>query len=700
MIWQNTIYTIPVIIIIFFSIIGTFYLWIYRKGAQDIIGIAIMIFSIIWMASFMLEQGFTGYQIKVFWNNIQYTGSLILPVCIFLLINQYAGYKKLINIRYIILFSSLPIITLILTLTNELHNLVWKSAKLIVFDSFSLIVKEYNTWYFVFTIYSYILITAGIIIVCKTIIKSFTGQDNENRWKNFLLLPYISIPWLVTLIKALDINPFPNLEEIPIITAISTLVVIAVLNRTKIREIVPMAFNIIFESIDDGIILLDRKDKILKINLATQKIFNTTLSKVSGKPIKNLFSGLASRKKDHNLLMLKDSELAIDNDGNLKQYDIRISKMYRTRGKYVGKVIALRDITKIKKIKENIKYLSLHDSLTGLFNRAYLEEELKRLDTKRQLPISFIMGDVNGLKLVNDAFGHPEGDLLICTAAKILKEHCREEDIIARWGGDEFCMLLPKTTEKDATKIVNRIRKEFKNTKKLKIPLSISFGVSTKENPDQNIKVIIKDAEDNMYRRKLLERKSISSSIISSLERTLWEKSHETEEHANRLKRMATKLGNTINLPESKLDELSLLSTLHDIGKIAIPENILIKKDKLTEKEWKIIKRHPEIGFNIATSSFQIKHIAEAILSHHEYWDGSGYPQGLKGKDIPIISRILSIVDTYDVLTHTRPYRKDIYEEEAAIEEIKRCSGMQFDPELVDKFIKIVNDEILAKAKS
>lgn len=697
MIWQNTIYTIPVIIVIFFSFIGTFYLWIYRKGTQDIIGIAIMIFSIIWIASSVLEQGFTDYQIKVFWNNIQYTGSLILPVCIFLLINQYAGYKKLINTRNIILFSILPIITLILTLTNELHNLVWKSAKLIVFDSFSLIVKEYNTWYFVFTIYSYILISAGIIIVCKTIIKSFIGQNNENRWKNFLLLPYISIPWLVTLIKVLDINPFPDLEEIPIITAISTLMVIAVLNRTKIRELIPMAFNTIFEGIDDGIVLVDRKDNILKINLATQKIFNTTISKVSGKPIKSLFSGLASRKKEHNTLMLKDSELAIDNNGNLKQYDIRISKMYRTRGKYVGKVIVLRDITKIKKIKENIKYLSLHDSLTGLYNRAYLEEELKRLDTKRQLPISFIMGDVNGLKLVNDAFGHSEGDLLICTGAKILKEHCREEDIVARCGGDEFCILLPKTTNKDAAIIVNRIRKEFKNTKNLKIPLSISFGVSTKENPDQNIKVIIKEAEDIMYRRKLLERKSISSSIISSLERTLWEKSHETEEHANRLKQMAIKLGNIINLPESKLDELSLLSTLHDIGKIAIPENILIKKDKLTEKEWEIIRRHPEIGFNIAASSFQIKHIAEAILSHHEHWNGIGYPQGLKGKDIPIISRILAIVDTYDVLTHTRSYRKEIYKKEEAIEEIKRCSGTQFDPELVDKFIEIINAEILAK---
>ncbi|GAG54692.1 unnamed protein product, partial [marine sediment metagenome] len=224
------------------------------------------------------------------------------------------------------------------------------------------------------------------------------------------------------------------------------------------------------------------------------------------------------------------------------------------------------------------------------------------------------------------------------------------------------------------------------------------FGISTKEKPDQNIKVIIKEAEDNMYRSKLLERKSISSSIISSLERTLWEKSHETEEHAKRLKRIAIKLGNTINLPESKLDELSLLSTLHDIGKIAIPEGILLKKDKLTKNEWKVIKRHPEIGYNIAASSFQIKHIAEAILTHHECWDGSGYPQGLKGEDIPITARIINIIDAYDVMTHDRHYRKAISEEEA-IEEIKRCAGTQFEPKLVDKFIEIIN-EMSIKTKS
>lgn len=189
-----------------------------------------------------------------------------------------------------------------------------------------------------------------------------------------------------------------------------------------------------------------------------------------------------------------------------------------------------------------------------------------------------------------------------------------------------------------------------------------------------------------MYKNKLLERKSIYNSIISSLERVLWEKNRETKEHAERLKRLILKLGTTINLPQNKLDELVLLSALHDIGKVVIPDKILMKKGKLTAREWKIIKRHPEIGYKIAESTPQIAPIAEDILAHHEWWDRSGYPQGLKGEDIPINSCITAIVDAYDVMITGRPYKEPISEKEAK-EELKRCSGIQFNPILVEKFV-------------
>jgi len=351
-----------------------------------------------------------------------------------------------------------------------------------------------------------------------------------------------------------------------------------------------------------------------------------------------------------------------------------------------SRIEILNNINEQRKAERRIRYLSFHDKLTELYNRAYFEKVLANIYRDRQLPLNFLICDLNGLRLVNDAFGYEEGDKLLKRLAKILKYCSREEDIIARWGEDEFFILMPRSLEEDVRKLQNRVKKICAKTRDQKIPLNISIGISTRENLDQNLTDVIKEAENNMYKNKLLERKSIYNSIISSLERVLWEKNRETKEHAERLKRLILKLGITINLPQNKLDELVLLSALHDIGKVAIPDKILMKKGKLTSREWKVIKRHPEIGYKIAESTPQIAPIAEDILAHHEWWDGTGYPQGLKERDIPINACIAAIVDAYDVMINGRPYKEPISEKEA-IEELKRCSGTQFHPILVEKFI-------------
>ncbi|MFA5014619.1 MAG: PAS domain S-box protein [Actinomycetota bacterium] len=445
-------------------------------------------------------------------------------------------------------------------------------------------------------------------------------------------------------------------------------------------------FDTLFSSSMEGIVIHDN-GKILEVNDAFTVIFECSPSYAIGR---NLLDFIAPEyeeimtekiKSEHEILY---EVVGLKNNGNKIFIEVTGRPTVR-QGKKVRMEI-FNNISERKKAEKRIRYLSFHDKLTELYNRTYFEKVLVNIYKDRDLPLNFMICDLNGLRLVNDAFGYNEGDKLLKRVAKILKFCSREEDIIARWGEDEFFVLMPRSTENDVEEISNRIKRICEKTVDQKIPLNISMGISARESRDQNLKDVIKEAENNMYKNKLLKRKSIYNSIISSLERILWEKNRETKEHAERLKRLILQLGMSINLPQNKLDELVLLSTLHDIGKVAIPDAILMKKGKLNIKEWKIIKRHPEIGYKIAESTPQIASIAEDILSHHEWWNGDGYPQGLKGKDIPVNACIASIVDAYDVMTFGRHYKEAISEEEAK-EELRRCSGTQFNPMLVEKFV-------------
>ncbi len=350
------------------------------------------------------------------------------------------------------------------------------------------------------------------------------------------------------------------------------------------------------------------------------------------------------------------------------------------------------DIAKRRQMEDQLRRLSYHDCLTGLYNRTFFDEQLKTIDTGENLPLTVVMGDVNGLKLVNDTFGHHLGDRLLVRAASVLREHCREQDILCRWGGDEFIILMPRTTKPAALQICADIVKKCKAQGPDPILLSISFGAATKEKELTDIISVMKEAEDRMYRNKLLESGNTRFSFVSSLQSLMEEKTEETIGHALRLQEHVLNIGRKLKLPQEQLDELALLCALHDIGKIAIPDNIIMKLDSLTPEEWEIMKQHSEIGYRIALSAPELNGIAKKILHHHERWDGSGYPHGLKGEQIPLLSRILAIADSYDVMTNGRPYKKALTPEEA-ITELKQCSGTHFDPRLVEVFLSECHPE-------
>ncbi|TDY61592.1 PAS domain S-box-containing protein/diguanylate cyclase (GGDEF)-like protein/putative nucleotidyltransferase with HDIG domain [Aminivibrio pyruvatiphilus] len=356
------------------------------------------------------------------------------------------------------------------------------------------------------------------------------------------------------------------------------------------------------------------------------------------------------------------------------------------RGEEPAVLTIARDITDLKAAGEGLSRGSFKDPLTGLYNRAFFEEELKRLDCDRQLPLSIIMGDLNGLKMANDAFGHQVGDALLKAAAKVLRKICRSSDLLFRWGGDEFVILLPHTREEDAASIVNRIEDAFRKiqVKDMPVPPSMSLGYSAKLHRWQDFANVFRDAEGDMYDKKISESRKIRETILGSIFSSLAESTPETVEHNLSVRRLCRMLGRRLGLERLDLEKLDLAAYLHDIGKASIPPRILSKTGPLTEEEWEDVKRHAEAGYKVASSATpDVASVADEILSHHERWDGTGYPSGLPGEDIPLLSRIIAVADAFDVMTRGTPYRPARSRDDA-LREVKEQAGRQFDPKIAD----------------
>jgi len=338
-----------------------------------------------------------------------------------------------------------------------------------------------------------------------------------------------------------------------------------------------------------------------------------------------------------------------------------------------------------------LEYLSYHDGLTGAYNRTYIEMIIDDLESEETIPTTVIMGDVNGLKVVNDTFGHEVGNQLIVAIANVFHRCVGESGIVARWGGDEFVVVLPGTTMRNGLLLCNRIRSECESAGAYPVTPSVALGAATRMALEQSLSDVFVTAESRMYRNKFIDTASARGTLLYSLRKALSESTHETDEHSSRMRLLALELGKLIGLSSNTLDDLAILASLHDIGKIGIPDSILEKPGPLTKDEWKVMKAHAEIGARIVSGSPELDHISESILAHHEKWDGTGYPNGVAGEDIPLISRILAIVDAYDAMTSDRAYRKAMSSEEA-LAEIRRCAGTQFDPGLVEIFLEMMEE--------
>ncbi|MFA6506732.1 MAG: HD domain-containing phosphohydrolase [Treponemataceae bacterium] len=458
-------------------------------------------------------------------------------------------------------------------------------------------------------------------------------------------------------------------------------------------------------SIGDGVVTVDNNEIIDFMNPIAEDLTGWSAQEACGKSFETVFKLIDERtsKKSEspigNVLRRKErTELTnhtilIARGGNQRSIENTTAPITCQNGAVTGAVLVFRDYTERKEKLREIEYLSFHDQLTGLYNRRFFEEELKRLDTGRNLPFSIMLADINGLKTINDAFGHQYGDTLIQSVAEAFKSTCRADDIISRTGGDEFVILLPRTEREYADKLSDRVKRSIETRTVMNIGISISIGCATKTAENQPAKEVMKRAEDAMYQKKIFNHSSKRSAVIKSILNTLLIKSPREDAHSKRVSVICEAFARAYNLSDDETKELGIAGELHDIGKIAVDEVILNKPGSLSESELDQIRRHPETGYRILGTSSEFYKIAEFVHAHHERWDGKGYPKGLKGNDIHWKARIISIADSYDAMTCERPYRNPFSGIEA-LEEIKKHAGTQFDPDLVKIFVDQIAEKI------
>ena len=383
-------------------------------------------------------------------------------------------------------------------------------------------------------------------------------------------------------------------------------------------------------SIGDGVMVVDREGKIEILNEAAQKMTGWLDREAVGRHYREVFvltheeeggqvqDPIAAALATERIQKLDNKAVLVSRDGKRYHLEDSAAPIKDSSGHTIGVVLVFRDVTAEKEQRKKIEYLSFRDPLTGLYNRRYVEEKLQELDSGENLPLSIIVGDINSLKLANDIFGHSYGDQLLQRTAEALRRVLRTGDIIARWGGDEFLVLLPHTGAREAEKIVARIKDEVGREYIRGIQGTISLGFATKEKVEQKVLQVIKQAEDAMYTEKSLGRAGNDRRMLGNLLVAFHKASPRESGHADRVARLCRNFGIKLGLAPRELERLVEAGFFHDLGKIVLDREVLNKVGVLTEQEWCQVKRHPVVGCRILKLFDETFDQADIVLSHHE----------------------------------------------------------------------------------
>ncbi len=461
-------------------------------------------------------------------------------------------------------------------------------------------------------------------------------------------------------------------------------------------------FQEILLSVGDAIITTDLEGRIQFVNPAAEKITGFKKADILDQPIDEILytdvQNLVSyrlKKQDMiqaNFLVENRERELISKDGHKKDIAETISLMKNKNKQVTGLVVIMRDISDKKKYQKMVENFSYTDYLTGLFNRRHMEKKLLELDQEKYYPLGLMFLDVNGLKLINDAFGHDQGDELLKKAAEIILAVSLEKMIVCRTGGDEFVVIVPNTSDKEMDALKRKILKKSKQTIMENCHLSLAVGYAIKEDGTVDMKNVKIKADNAMYKDKLRTGKIMRQEIMAKIINRLNVEYEQEAMHAKRVAELCKLFAKKLQLNEREIKEIEMAARLHDIGKITLDSDLL-KKKNLTKNEKELIHKHPESGYQILKSVEDYANLAKYVLYHHEWWNGKGYPHGLKGEEIPLESRLIAIVDAFDAMVTGHVNRIPKTREQALLE-LKKYAGVQFDPTLVIDFVVMLDEGI------
>lgn len=455
------------------------------------------------------------------------------------------------------------------------------------------------------------------------------------------------------------------------------------------------ATRALIEGLPDFLLRIDRKGTILDFRSSRDRIAATPANLLAGNSIEDVYPAslaekiLAASNQAFEANLTQHFEHEMTTGHHTTHLEVRITPINENEA-----IAILRDFTELRQLEKSLQFYNLRDTLTGLYNRTYWDEKAASLSSWDDCPVGIILCEIDEINVIRDSLGIEHANSLLVATAGALRASLPVDSVLARTGTDQLAILLMAPTEQELEKFCRKIRQEVDRSGKneVQFQFGVSLGSSMGIPAETDLQEIFQIAQSRLHREKLSHSQASRNKLFRSLQTALETRDFITHQHAARLWALGKALAKEAGLPDKRLRAFKLLTQFHDIGKIGVPDELLFKQKTLTPSEKKHMKLHVEIGHRIAQAIPDLFPIADILLKHHEWWNGEGYPLGLKEEEIPLECRIFSIVDAYDAMTNDRPGRKAMSAKEAAAE-LRRCAGSQFDPVLIKKFLLLLGEE-------